>query len=147
KDRLLGRTEMITMPQQSTWIATGNNIVVGGDMSRRCYSIRLDSQTERPWMGRTFRLPDLIGWVKAHRPELLWALLTLARAWYSAGCPSADSPKLGTYEEWSRVAGGILAHAGLKGFLGNLEDVYANADQDGPQWEHFFHVLYQVIGS
>jgi hypothetical protein len=144
KDRILGRTEMIEIPQRATWIATGNNIVVGGDMGRRPYSIRLDARTERPWMGRTFRHPDLIGWVKEQRLEILWALLTLSRAWYSADCPAHNTPPLGTFEEWSRVTGAVLAHAGVTGFLGNLEDVYGNVDEDGPQWEQFLQVWHDA---
>jgi hypothetical protein len=144
KDRILGHSEMITIPQLATWIATGNNIVVGGDMGRRSYSIRLDARTERPWMGRTFRHPGLIGWVKEQRLEILWALLTLSRAWYSAGCPAHNTPPLGTFEEWCRVTGGVLAHAGVTCFLGNLEDVYGNVDEDGPQWEQFLQAWYDV---
>jgi hypothetical protein len=144
KDRILGRSEMIEIQQRATWIATGNNIVVGRDMGRRCYSIRLDARTERPWMGRTFRHPGLIEWLKEHRLEILWALLTLSRGWYCAHCPGHNAPRLGTFEEWSRVTGGVLAHAGITGFLANLEDVYGNVDEDGPQWEHFLQVWYQV---
>ncbi len=31
-DRMLGSTSMVTLPQWATWIATGNNIKLGGDM-------------------------------------------------------------------------------------------------------------------
>jgi len=147
KDRVLGRSEMIDIPQRATWIATGNNLTVGKDMGRRCYSIRLDAGTEQPWMGRTFRHPGLIEWVKKRRLDILWAILTLARAWYSANCPDHKAPTLGTFEDWSRIAGGILAHAGVGDFLGNLEDLYGNVDEDGPQWEHFFHAWYQANGT
>jgi putative DNA primase/helicase len=40
-----------------------------------------------------------------------------------------------------------LAHAGIQGFLGNLEDLYGNLDEDGPQWEHFLQVWYQANGT
>jgi len=40
----LGRTEMAKdLPQRATWMATGNNLHVGGDLARRCYWIRLDA--------------------------------------------------------------------------------------------------------
>lgn len=65
KDRYLGASRIVELPQRVTWIVTGNNIRLGGDMQRRCYWIRLDAQTSRPWEGRTFRHPDLISWVKA----------------------------------------------------------------------------------
>jgi hypothetical protein len=59
KDRILGRSESIELPQLATWLATGNNIRLGGDLQRRCYQIRLDAQSGTPWMGRKFKHPDL----------------------------------------------------------------------------------------
>jgi hypothetical protein len=44
-DRLLGQSAMVTLPQKVTWVATGNNIALGGDLARRCYWVRLDAQT------------------------------------------------------------------------------------------------------
>jgi len=35
-DRLLGSTQMLTLPQHTVFLATGNNIEVGGDLPRRC---------------------------------------------------------------------------------------------------------------
>src|SRR5439155_1740787 len=48
-DRILQRSEIAKVPQRATWIATGNNIRVGGDLVRRCYWIRLDAGVARPW--------------------------------------------------------------------------------------------------
>ncbi len=39
KDRLLGRTEMLELPQRAIWVATGNNLQVRGDLPRRCFWI------------------------------------------------------------------------------------------------------------
>jgi hypothetical protein len=60
-DRLLGQSLMVTLPQQVTWVATGNNLQLAGDLARRCYWIRLDAQTARPWQRTGFRHPDLLG--------------------------------------------------------------------------------------
>ena len=47
-DRILGLSKMVTLPVRAIWIANGNNIKVGGDIARRCYSVRLDAKTARP---------------------------------------------------------------------------------------------------
>src|SRR5262245_56979558 len=54
-DRILGQSAMVTLPQKVTWTATGNNLAVAGDLARRCYWIRLDAQTSRPWQRTGFR--------------------------------------------------------------------------------------------
>ena len=56
KDRLLGRSEMLELPQRAIWVATGNNIQVRGDLPRRCFWVRLDAGIARPWLPR--RLPS-----------------------------------------------------------------------------------------
>jgi hypothetical protein len=47
-DRILGHTELVTLPQHTIFVVTGNNIVLGGDLPRRCYWIRLDAQCSEP---------------------------------------------------------------------------------------------------
>jgi hypothetical protein len=137
KDRILGRSESIELPQLATWMATGNNIRLGGDLQRRAFWIRLDAHSGTPWLGRTFKHPDLKAWVLENRGKIIGALLTLARAWFVAGQPTAKSPILGSYESWSRTIGGILEHAGVHGFLGNLEALYNHADEEAAEWEAF----------
>jgi hypothetical protein len=142
KDRVLGRSESIELPQRATWLATGNNIRLGGDLQRRSYWIRLDAQSPTPWIGRKFRHPDLLSWVSQNRGTCVAALLTLARAWFGAGRPSAKSSAvLGGFESWSKTVGGVLEHAGVQGFIGNLEALYSQADEEAEEWEQFLHWL------
>lgn len=146
QDRILGRSEMVRLTQRATWLCTGNNIRLGGDMARRCYWIRLDAQTAHPWRRTGFRHPGLIGWVKQQRGPLLGALLTLARAWWAEGQPAGPVSPLGGFDDWSRVTGGILAHAGIPGFLGNLDALYQHVDEEGEQWENFLATWLEMIG-
>ncbi len=148
RGRMLGQSKMVLVPQRATWLATGNNIRLGGDLARRCYRIRLDPHVSRPWMRSGFRHEDLAGWVLEQRPQLIRALLILARAWYAAGQPIApDVPALGTFTSWAKTAGSILAYAGVSGFLSNLETLYEEADEDNAQWETFLHVWLETFGS
>jgi len=144
-DRLLGKNENLSLPNLSTWIATGNNIRVKGDLARRCYWIRIDPKVGRPWKREGFKHPDLISWIKDHRGELLAALLTLARGWYAAGCPKADVPKIGSFEKWAETIGGILTFSGVKGFLTNLDQFYDEMDAEFLEWSSFFANWYELF--
>ncbi len=148
RGRILGVSKTIQLPQRATWIATGNNIKVGGDLARRCYRIRLDARVSRPFLRKGFKHRNLVKWVLAQRAELIKALLTLARAWYAAGKPRYEHlPALGTFSGWVEVVGGILEYAGVQGFLSNLEQLYQDVDEDGIQWEAFFYAWHQTIGQ
>jgi hypothetical protein len=147
-DRVLGRSETITVGQRATWVATGNNIQLRGDLPRRCYRIRLDARESRPWQRQNFRHPDLLGWVAKNRGRLIRALLTLARAWFAAGNPKAkDLPRLGSFESWAETVGGMVAFAGIPDFLGNLEELYDEADAGGAEWEGFLYTWWEELDA
>jgi hypothetical protein len=92
-------------------------------------------------MGRKFKHPQLERWVADYRGELIAALLTLVRAWYAQGKPLADTPVLGGFEDWCKIVGGVLANAGIKGFLANLKELYDVADDGAAEWERFLRAL------
>ena len=136
--RILGRSEVITMPNRATWAATGNNIDVGGDLARRCYRIRLDARQAQPWLRTGWKHNDLEGWTHDHRSELLHALCTIVRAWWAAGRPHTNNlPAMGGYSGWVQTIGGILTHAGIDYFLDNLAEFHASADREASAWEAF----------
>ena len=145
-DRLLGKSEMVRVPNRATWICTGNNIGIGGDLPRRCYLIRLDARTARPWEREGFTHAPLKPWVQERRADLLAALLTLARAWWAAGRPAAKVRTVGSFEAWSETIGGILAYAGVAGFLTNLPEFYERSDDEARQWEGFFRAWLREFG-
>ena len=140
--RLLGVNREASVPNRAVWLATGNNVQLGGDLPRRCYWIRMDAKTARPWQreGFTHELP---GWALQERGQILAAIFTLARAWLQAGrpVPGQEIPRLGSFEGWRDTIGGILQVAGIPGFLGNLEAMYELSDQDTQQWEAFLAAL------
>jgi len=147
--RILGRSEEVYIPHRCTWIATGNNVKLGGDLPRRCYWIRLDAQQARPWQRdrQGFRHPNLVEWVGTERGKILAATLTVARAWILANRPSRGTPNLGGYEEWAFIIGGVLEHAGVTGFLSNLDLMYDTAEEETPQWEAFLETWHDIIGE
>ncbi len=141
--RILGRSEKVDVAQRATWLATGNNIDVGGDLARRCYRIRLDARQAQPWKRSGFRHNDLLGHVRANRPTIVAALCTIIRSWWIAGQPQADIAAMGGFTGWARTVGGVLGHAGIDGFLANLDAFHAEADTDAQAWEGFLFAWHE----
>jgi hypothetical protein len=129
EDRLLGTNTQTRLPIRCAWIATGNNPTLSQEIARRTVSIRLDAKVDQPWLRDGFSHPDLRGWVRDNRRSLVLAALVLARAWWCAERPEpSHGRRLGMYEDYSRVMGGVLKVAGIDGFLDNLAEFYATAD-------------------
>jgi len=129
-DRVLGRSEIRTVPVRCTWMATGNNPTKSGEMARRTIRIRLDSKTERPEERHNFRHTDLERWTVAHRGELVHAALTIVRGWIAEGSPRSNHI-LGSYGDWAAVHGGILQTCDVAGFLENrTEDRLITVTED-----------------
>ena len=150
QDRILGRSEMVILPNRTTWVATGNNIRLRGDLPRRCIWVRMDAKTARPWQRdiSRFKHPRLIEWASTNRGGILAAILTIARAWVVAGMPEPKGlPNLGGYESYCRIVGGVLAYMGVNGFLANLDVMYAEMDTETPQWEAFLQNWYETVGN
>ncbi|MCA9056264.1 MAG: hypothetical protein KDA75_20685, partial [Planctomycetaceae bacterium] len=135
EDRLLGQSATLRIHVRCGWLATGNNPVVSSEMARRIIRIRLDAKMDRPWLRKEFK-HDLRVWSRQNRDRLVWAALTLIRAWIAAGRPPG-SIKLGMFEDWSEVMGGILEVTGIQGFLTNLDEFYDESDAEGSQWRSF----------
>jgi len=87
-DRMLGTQRQGTAPTCVTWLATGNNLAVAGDMTRRVVLCALDPKTDRP-EERLFS-KDLYRWIPENRPALVAAALTALRAYIAAGRPPAS---------------------------------------------------------
>ncbi|CUH40157.1 conjugative transfer relaxase protein TraI [Jannaschia seosinensis] len=136
EDRILGASEMTRLPIRCLWIATGNNPEFSNEMARRLLRIRLDPHEERLWQRTGFRHPDLMTWVRANRPRLVAACLTLCQAWIAAGKPRG-ARTIGSFENWAHVVGGVLEVAGIPGFLGNLEEMMEASDSEGAGWSAF----------
>jgi hypothetical protein len=105
RDRILGRSEMTAeLPLFTVWYATGNNVVLRGDVLRRIIPCRLETSEERPEERREFSIKgDLLEYVRVERPRFIAAALTLLRAHAVAGWPDGGLNPLGSFESWSRV--------------------------------------------
>lgn len=146
-DRLLGTNTTYTAPNDRLWLATGNNLHLGGDMATRTVMVRLDPGMPRPELRTQFTIPHLDAWVKnpAHRTTVLWHLLVLVMDWIAAGAKRGDHT-MRQFTPWAAAVGGFLAHHGIEGFLANAEAVHALDDEDA-EWTAFLTRWHDLYGS
>lgn len=151
-DRRMATQDMGEAEIRNTWVATGNNPKMNGDIFRRTVRIRLDAKRARP-EERTFK-KDIKRFVRQHRPDLIWSCLVMVQNWIAKGMPDPEDngATLGGFEGWARVHGGILEAACIFGFLSNRNDTesLSNEEQSYPIFvEEWFkrHKLDRVSAS
>jgi putative DNA primase/helicase len=100
RQRVLGRTEMMSVPTTTLFLATGNHLVIAGDLRTRALLCRLDPEVERP-EERQFPI-ELRTWITEKRPELVAAALTIMRAFIATKQdPREICKQWGRFEAWS----------------------------------------------
>lgn len=116
--RILGRSQMATMPVRCQFVGSGNNTEMSGELYRRMVDIRIDAEMENPEdrPATAFRIKDLKGWVREHHTEQVAAALTIIRFWINRGMPLGDGHKA-SFEGWARVMSGIFDCINVRGFL------------------------------
>ena len=107
--RILGKSESPSVSTGALCTATGNNLLLFGDMVRRSIVCCLDPKNERPEL-RTFDR-DPVEYAKANRSVLVVCAITILRAYHLAGRPNRPAP-LGSFEEWSNLVRGALLWLG-----------------------------------
>ncbi len=147
EDRLLGLSRNIRLPIRCAIAVTANNPSFSMEIMRRCVRIRIDSKTDRPWLRDKFQEPDLRKFAIENRNELVWSALVMIQAWIAEGRPLFKGKKLGSFERWSEVMGGILGVVGVPGFLENLNEFYEEADTDGTTLRQFVAEWWVTLGA
>jgi hypothetical protein len=144
-DRLLQKSEIVTMDIHTVFFCTGVNVEIAGDMARRCVYIHLDPGVDKPWE-RSFDF-DPETRVRECRAELLEAVFTLVRHWFVQGKPMWREIAFGSFEQWAGVVGGILAEASIEGFLGNRSAADDAANRELDELAAFFDGWTTVFGD
>lgn len=100
KVRQLGKSVNVVVPNTIAYFATGNNITIQGDLTRRVLVGTLDAKVERPET-REF-LFEATSLARRARPLLVAKALTVLRA-YIVSKEKVKEPPLGSYDHWSRL--------------------------------------------
>lgn len=113
KDRILGVSETAEFPLSIVWIATGNNVAIVADTSRRTCHIRLESPEEKPEERSGFRHPRILDHVRSNLHKYRAAALTILAVYVRAGRPSMELRHWGSFEGWSDLVRNAVVFAGL----------------------------------
>jgi hypothetical protein len=97
--RVLGKSKNVETLVNATIFATGNNLVIAGDLTRRSLRGGMDARCERPEL-RTFD-HDALQDAQANRGKLVTAMLTILRAWHLSG-ERIPLSLFGSFEDWSQ---------------------------------------------
>ncbi|MEZ4565227.1 MAG: DUF3854 domain-containing protein [Thermomicrobiales bacterium] len=146
--RILGVTQSFTSRITWVWIVTANNPALDHDIARRTVRTRLEPNVEEPWRlpPDAFPIPNIDRWAVENEGRLTDAVLTIVQSWVRAGMPRGKE-RLGSFEEWAAVMGGILAHAGIDGFLGNLDELYDAANTERDTWRTLVTAWWDAFGD
>ena len=130
---------MVSLPVRTTWIVTGNNLEFSREIARRTVCIRLDARAAAPHLRTGFRHDPLRGWIRRNRGDLIRSVLILIQHWLAQGSPRFTTRRLGSYESYGEVVGGVLEAAGIQDFLANARAVLAR-DGEAIAWRRFAEV-------
>ena len=121
--RILGRSELARIESRASVFATGNNLAVAGDLTRRVLLARLDAGLERPEL-RQFK-SDPFARVLADRPRYVADALTVVASYAAAGRPGR-LPRLASFGQWSDTVRSALVWLGKADPCVTMEDARAN---------------------
>lgn len=141
--RPLGVSKQVRIESRATTFATGNNIQLVGDMTRRAIMCSLDPNTERPEL-REFRGNPFEA-VLCNRGKYIAAALTVCRAYIIADCPG-ELPPLASFEAWSRTVRSALVWLGRDDPLKTMEAARAE-DPELSRLTHVLHAWHAAVGE
>jgi hypothetical protein len=118
KTRVLGKSETPECEWKGTLFATGNNIRLVGDLTRRSLICNLDAGIERPEL-RQFDF-DPIKKVLFNQGKYISAVLTIARAYFVTE-NKCKCQSIGSFENWSKFVREPLLWLGESDPLDSME--------------------------
>jgi len=141
--RKMGGHEVCRIPGSATMLATGNSLVIAGDMTRRALVCNLDAGVERPEL-REFNF-NPVEMAKRGRAGYLVDALTILRAFHVAGSPGQAKP-LGSFETWSDRVRGALLWLGMADPCATMERT-RKSDPKLSSLREVLHGLHKAFGN
>ncbi|WP_433297413.1 hypothetical protein ACQP2F_40960 [Actinoplanes sp. CA-030573] len=149
-DRQLGASRIVGGINDRLWMATGNNLQVGGDMASRTVRVHLDPDMPRPESRDQtgFGIPYLDQWIldPGNQLTVLWHLLVLVLDWTGNDAPRSTGVSMRQFTPWAQALGGFLAWHGIDGFLSNITAV-RDIDEDETRWTTFLACWHERHGE
>ena len=120
-DRVLGVSQVETVPSTTVQIFTGNSITPRGDMASRSLMLALNVNRPDP-ENRAFAHADPLAWTQANRPKIVRALYTLLIAG-ALNRPKQQEGKTRFKTWWNLVGWPMEYAAGMIGTTLNCTDL------------------------
>ena len=109
----LGESRDVILKNYSVIFATGNNLIIGGDLSSRAIRCDINPKMERP-ESRAFNF-DAVKLAQDRHPELIVAALTVLRAYLLANTPwKTERQAWGGFVRWDKLISGALIWLGYR---------------------------------
>jgi putative DNA primase/helicase len=139
--RILGRTERVELSNEATWFATGNQLMLSGDISRRALLCYIDAKVVDPG-ARSFTIQNLPAHIMRNRPVLMSAALSIAASWMALGRPNAtNAPReFGSFNDWYSVIRPMILWAGEADIAQNIDNL-TDEDTENVTLESFANAL------
>jgi hypothetical protein len=112
-DRVLGASNIVSLPTNVLFLISGNNFVPVGDLWRRILTCRIDAKVEDAHR-RNFKVDAKVH-VAAHRQAMVAAGLTLLRGFIAAGAPRSTPDRLASFEQWDDMIRQAVIWLGKQG--------------------------------
>ena len=128
--RIFGALRNIEVPNTATWLANGNNLRIADDLARRAILCRLDPRCERP-EERVFDF-DPVARALELRAKYVAAVLTIVKAYITAGSPDMGLKPFGSFGTWCSMVRAPLVWAGCADPCASREEILED-DPDAAQ--------------
>jgi len=99
---------------------------------------------ERPDLRDGFKHENLPAWITANRLTILGHLTNMLRHWLLS--PVTSTVRMGSFESFAEIVGGILESCGVDGFLTNQEVLRSSADDGRSQARAFLRLWWERFG-
>jgi hypothetical protein len=132
--RILGGMTSFEVPNNFTYIATGNNPITDDQMYRRSVWVRMNAKRSDP-TNRKFRHSGADGeygltfkqFCTQYRGEIIGHVLTIIRFWIQNGKTPFTRKTNKNFPLWSQTVGGVLDAVGIEGFMDEKKRVQVSA--------------------
>lgn len=145
EDRILGSSEIVTIPVKAQWIFAGNNMSLSDELTRRMVPIHMDADHAQPqYRGKEwFKHFPIQKYCLDHRAEMVWACHTLIQNWIAKG-QKKGSLMYNSFDSWASTMSGILESCNVYGLMSNAAHYVETRNMDKNNDANIMEMIYEA---
>ena len=133
RDRLLGQSKQLVLNNFTTWVATGNNMNISGDMFRRVLIIKLESPDADPTKNETYKefFSKAKSELKKNFQQNFWNFMYVCEKFIETQHKKQDIKWWGSFPAWNNFMESMLDWLDmvpLDEAKNNVEEKYTQKD-------------------